>query len=173
MSRRFTFVAALAAMVVFAAPTTTLAGDAFLKLGWIFHPDRGSFSNAWLVSVGSDWGVHPQAFVGLEFQGAYYTDSFMDFVDVKTVPANVFLNFKWKSESEGLRPFVGGGMGMVSNYVRITSVEEDEAEWTKDAGIQFMGGLEFNQRWVIEVLGQKAFDDVRKWNWMFLGGIRW
>jgi hypothetical protein len=173
MPRRYAFVAAVAALVTFAAPTTTLAGDAFLKLGWVFHPDRGSFSNAWLVSVGSDWGVHPQAFVGLEFQGAYYTDTFMNSVDVKTVPANVFLNFKWKSDTEGVRPFVGGGLGMVSSYVRITSAADDDAEWVKDAGIQFMGGVEFGRRWVVEVLGQKAFDDLREWNWMFLGGLRW
>lgn len=174
MSGKFASVAAVAAMLVFAAPTTTLAGDAFLKLGWVFDPDRGSFSNEWIVSVGSDWGFHPQGYFGLEFQGAYYSESTNDpfAVKVKSVPANVFANVKWKSEAEAVRPFVGGGIGLVSSYVKVETSGGEENEWIKDAGFHFMGGVEFSRRWVVEFMGQRIFDSDAAWEWSVLGGIR-
>jgi hypothetical protein len=175
MVRRPAFVAVLVTIAVLAAPASSLAGDAFLKFAYIFHPDRDSFSNSWLISVGSDWGFHPQGFFGLEFQGAYYSEDIGDPVALrlKTVPANVFANFKWKSEAESVRPFVGGGVGLVSAYVKAEAFGEEENEWVKDGGFHFMGGVEFSRRWVVEIMGQRIFESDAEWEWMVLGGIRW
>ena len=175
MVRRPAFVAALVAVAILAAPASSFAGDAFLKFGYIFHPDLGPFSNRWLISVGSDWGFHPQAFFGLEFQGAYYSETINEPVDIKitSVPANVFANIKWKSETEGVRPFIGGGVGLVSSYVKAEAMGNSENEWVKDGGFHFMGGVEFNQRWVVEFMGQRIFDSDAEWNWLVLGGLRW
>jgi hypothetical protein len=154
------------------APTSSFAGDAFLKLGLTFDPDLGSFSNRWFISAGSDWGFHPQGFWGLEFQGAYRSESEGD-IKLQTVPANVFVNFKWKSEAEGVRPYAGGGLGLISSYVKLSVGDESENEWVKDAGFQFMGGVEFNRVFAVELMGQKAFEEDSVWFWSFLFGIRW
>jgi hypothetical protein len=172
MARLWTKVGLISVVALLIAPTTSLAGDAFLKLGLTFDPDPGSFSDSWFVSVGSDWGFHPQVFWGLEFQGAYRSDTFGD-VKIRQVPANVFVNFKWKSELVGVRPYAGGGLGLISTYVRASSPEESDNEWVKDAGLQFMGGVEFSRKLAVELLGQRAFEENAPWVWSFLVGLRW
>lgn len=159
-----------AAMLVF-APTTSFAGDAFLKFGITMHPDLGSFANRWFVSGGSDWGFHPQGFWGLEFQGAYRTEEAAG-ITLTQVPANVLFNLKWKSESDSVRPYVGGGLGLLSSYVKIEGFGESSNEWIKDPGFQFMGGVEFNRQFVVELLGQRTFDTNAEWFWSVLFGIR-
>lgn len=171
MPSRWTQTLVLASALMIAAPATTLAGDAFLKLGITIDPDLGSFSNEWFVSVGSDWGFQDQAFWGLEFQGAYRSEDLGE-VKIKQVPANVFLNFKWKSEAEQVRPFAGGGFGLISSYVRVEGFGGSENEWVKDAGFQFMGGVEFNRAFVVEFMGQRSFDENDVWFWNILFGLR-
>ncbi len=106
------------------APPALLAGDAFLKLGINLNSDLGGFTDRWFASVGSDWGAFgPQGFIGLEFQGAYRSRTEGD-INFKTVPANVFVNVKWKSEQEKIRPYVGGGVGLLSNYVKLSAFGE-------------------------------------------------
>ena len=166
-------VIALAMLVSLAAlPADAQAGDAFLKLGMILHPDVGDIGDRWFVSAGSDWGFHPQGFWGLEFQGAYRSESEEDF-KVTTVPANVFLNFKWKSEAQAVRPYAGGGAGLISSYVKTEDFGDSEHEWVKDAGMQFMGGVEFNRKFAVELLGQRAFEEGAEFYWSVLAGIRW
>jgi hypothetical protein len=172
MARLWTKVGLFVLVATLFAPTTSFAGDAFLKLGLRFSPDPGSFSNAWFVSVGSDWGFHPQGFWGLEFQGAYHSETVAG-IKVSEVPANVFVNFKWKADTEGVRPYMGGGLGLVSSYVTISAAGESEHEWVKDAGFQLMGGVEFNRKFAVELMGQKAFEEDTSWVWSFLFGIRW
>jgi len=172
MMRRCAVLSAVVAAAMLVSPTAALAGDAFLKLGLIFHPDVGGFADRWFVSAGSDWGANDVVFVGLEFQGAYRTDSFLG-IDVTQVPANVFVNVKWKSEEERIRPFAGGGMGLISTYVKSEFMGDDEHEWVKHAGLQLMGGVEFNRQWVVEILGQRELTDGAEFSWSFLGGIRW
>ena len=159
-------------VAILIAPTTALAGDAFLKLGITFDPDLGSFSNQWFVSVGSDWGFHPQGFWGLGFQGAYRNETEAG-IEVTQVPANVFVNFKWKSEAESVRPYAGGGLGLISSYMKVSGFGESENEWFKDPGFQFMGGVEFNRKMAVELLGQKTFEEGSVWFWSFLFGLRW
>ena len=172
MAKLWAKVGVLAVVGILIAPTASFAGDAFLKLGITFDPDLGSFSNKWFVSAGSDWGFHPQGFWGLEFQGAYRSET-EDDIKIVWVPANVFLNFKWKSEAESVRPYAGGGVGLISSYIKASFEGESEHEWVKDAGFQFMGGVEFNRKFAGELLGQKAFEDDAEWFWSVLFGIRW
>lgn len=163
---------AVAAFLILVSPATSRAGDAFLKLGIIVHPDVGDFSDRWFVSVGSDWGFHPQGFWGLEFQGAYRSESAGDF-SVKAVPANVFMNIKWKSEAEAVRPYAGAGVGLVSTYIRAEAFGESDNEWVKDAGFQMMGGIELNRSFAVELLGQRVFEEGAEFSWSLLAGLRW
>ena len=169
--KRWIFLSAVALCLVLVSPAPSFAGDAFLKFGWTFSPDLGGFSNSWLFSGGSDWGFHPQGYWGLEFQGSYRSDSEGSF-KVTTVPANVLVNFKWKSEAESVRPFAGAGIGLISSYVKVEAFGESEHEWVKDAGFQFMFGVELNRSFVIEVLAQQAFDEDAEFHWSLLGGLR-
>jgi hypothetical protein len=150
------------AVAVLLAPANARAGDAFLKLGITFDPDLGRFSNKWFVSVGSDWGFYPQVFWGLEFQSAYRSETEGD-IKVQVVPANVLVNFKWKAETENIRPYAGGGLGLISSYVRTSGFGESEHDWVTDGGFQFMGGVEFSRRFAVD----------STWYWSFLAGIRW
>jgi opacity protein-like surface antigen len=182
MRNRWLVCATLAFAVSLLSPTTLVAGDAFAKFGWFFNPDLGGLGNSWFVSAGADWGVfyEEQGFLGLEFQGAYHDES-AGGVKVSEVPANVLLNFKWKSPSEKVRPYVGAGVGLISSYVKVEALGDSEHEWVKNAGIQFMGGVELNQKFVVELLAQKAFEgdsaDIfahgSELRWAFLAGIRW
>ncbi len=170
--KRWTILVMLTAAVLMSAPAVTLAGDAFLKLGINTNSDLGGFSDRWFASVGSDWGAFgPQGFIGLEFQGAYHSTS-EGGVSVKAVPANVFVNVKWKSEAEEFRPYLGGGVGLVSTYVKVSGFGVTENEWFKDAGFQFMGGLELNRAYVVEFMGQKVFESNTDWLWSVLFGLR-
>lgn len=170
--QRWTIVVISTVAVLMSAPTAILAGDAFLKLGINTNSDLGGFSDRWFASVGSDWGAFgSQGFIGLEFQGAYHSTSEGAF-SVKSVPANVFVNVKWKSEAEAVRPYVGGGVGLVSTYVKISGFGESTNEWFKDAGFQFMGGVEFNRKWAVEFMGQTVFESEPDWLWSVLFGLR-
>jgi hypothetical protein len=169
--KRWFFLPAVAVCLVLASPASSFAGDAFLKFGWTFSPDLGGFSNSWLFSGGSDWGFHPQGYWGLEFQGSYRSESEGSF-KVTTVPANVLVNFKWKSEAESVRPFAGVGFGLVSSYVKVEAFGESEHEWIKDAGFQFMAGVELNRAFVIELLAQRIFEEGAQFQWSLLGGLR-
>jgi len=181
MRRRLIVCATLAIAFSLLSPRTLVAGDAFLKFGWFFNPDVGGIGNSWFASAGADWGIfyEEQGFLGLEFQGAYHSESEGD-VTVSEVPANVLLNFKWKSPSEKVRPYIGAGVGLISSYVKVEFLGESEHEWVKNAGIQFMGGVELNRQFVVELLAQKAFDGDSddlfeggsELRWAFLAGFR-
>jgi opacity protein-like surface antigen len=172
MASRLARVSILVVVAILIAPATSLAGDAFLKLGITFEPDLGDISDKWFISAGSDWGFHPQGFWGLEFQGSYRTET-ENGAKATWVPANVLLNFKWKSEAEEVRPYAGAGVGLISNYFKLSYNGQEESEWIKDAGFQFMGGVEFNRRFAVELMGQRIFEEGADWLWSFLAGIRW
>ena len=171
MPTRWMKATTLAALILVSTPTASFAGDAFLKFGITMHPDLGSFANRWFVSAGSDWGFRPQGFWGLEFQGAYRTEEAAG-IKVTQVPANVLVNLKWKSEADAVRPYFGGGLGLLSSYLKVEGFGEETNEWVKDAGFQFMGGVEFNRKFAVELLGQRTFDTNAEWLWSVLFGIR-
>ncbi len=182
MRTRSVVLATLAFAVSLLSPKTLVAGDAFAKFGWFFNPDVGGIGNSWFASVGADWGIfyEKQGFLGLEFQGAYHSESGGG-ATASEVPANVLLNFKWKSPSEKVRPYVGAGVGLISSYIKFEFLGESDHQWVKNAGIQFMGGVELNQNFVVELLAQKAFEEESgdifenpsELRWAFLAGITW
>lgn len=171
--RRCVPVLALALLVALGSPQAALAGDAFFKGGLLFHPDIGGVGDRWFVSVGSDWGVNPVGFVGLEFQTAYHSDSVSGLASVKSVPANLFVNGKWKSEAERFRPYGGVGFGLVSAIVRSEFLGISDTSYERHAGFQLMGGVEFNRKYLVELLGQRAFVDGAQFGWSIAGGFRW
>lgn len=171
--KRWALAAAMLAATILATSAPATAGDAFFKGGLRFHPDVGDFSDKWFLSIGSDWDVHEQAFVGFELQGAYYSNSISGLGSVNSLPTNIFVNGKWKAPTEGVRPYAGVGLGMVSAYVRTDIGGVTSSEYIRDAGLQLMGGVELNRRFLLELLGQKVFEDGTEFAWSILGGFRW
>ena len=171
--KRWSLILAVVVAASFAGPAGAHAGDAFVKFGYLVHPDVGDIGNRWFVSAGSDWGFRPNTFFGLEFQGAYHTSSISGF-NVQSVPANVLANIKWKSEAYDVRPYVGAGAGLMSAYVRseLPFASDTSHEWVKDAGIQVMAGVEFRRKWTVEVLAQRVFEDQAELAWSILTGVR-
>ncbi len=172
MRRRWRVALGLVALAVLVLPTSALAGDAYIKGGIVLGGNNGAFTNRWFISTGTDWGVTDSAYLGLEFQGAFRSNSTVGNSVVDSVPANLFLNGKWKSNTDDVRPYAGLGFGMVSTYVRSTVNGATTTQYVKDGAFQLMGGVELNQRWVLELLGQHVFQDGAGWRWSFLGGIR-
>jgi len=171
--RRWVAVLALALLASLGTTENALAGDAFFKGGLLFHPDVGGIGDRWFVSVGSDWGVHPMGFVGFEFQSAYHRDSVPEVLSVTSVPANFFVNGKWKSEAERFRPYAGAGFGLVSALVRSEFLGISDTSYESHAGFQLMGGVEFNRKYLVELIGQRAFVDGAQFGWSIAGGFRW
>ena len=154
-------------------PSSALAGDAFLKIGLTVHPDIGGFTDRWLVTAGTDWGFNDNGYLGLELQGAYRSNTAVGSALVDSVPANLFLNGKWKSQMDTVRPYAGVGFGLMSAYVTTEVGGSSSSEYVKDGGLQFMTGIELHEKWVFELLGQKVFQDGSKFNWTLLAGVRW
>ncbi len=160
-------------VVLMVIPGTVYAGDAFLKLGLNISSDGGGFTDRWFVSVGTDWGVADMAYLGLEFQGAYRSNAVVGAAVVDTVPANIFLNGKWKSSSYGVRPYAGLGLGMVSAYVKTEIQGQTFTAYEKDGAFQLMAGVEFHRKWILELVGQRVFRDNADFRWAIAGGFRW
>ena len=160
-------------VVLMVLPGTVYAGDAFLKLGLNIHSGGGGFTDRWFVSAGTDWGVADMAYLGLEFQGAYRSNTVVGAAVVDTVPANIFLNGKWKSSSRGVRPYAGLGLGMVSAYVKTEILGQTFTTYEKDAAFQLMAGVELHRKWILELLGQHVFRDNADFRWSIAGGFRW
>ena len=171
--KKWRFVLAILAAATIASPALTFAGDAFFKGGLTFHPDVGGVGERWFISLGSDWSFHPMGFIGVEFQSAYHSSSALGIASVKTVPVNLLLNGKWKSQGEAVRPYAGVGVGLVSSYVRTEFLGVTDDSYVKDAGFQLMGGVELNRKWLVELLGQRVLEDGAEFSWSILGGIRW
>lgn len=114
------------------------AGDAFFKGGIMLRPDGDiDFKHKWRLSFGSDYMKWDQIGAGFEIHVAYSSED----IDDETfyyIPLNVFVNVKYKTATEGIRAFGGGGIGMLSqlNF-------NGDSEWFKRAGIHAMGGAEF------------------------------
>lgn len=172
MKRWFLTVTLVTAAIV-ATPRSSLAGDAFLKVGLTMHPDVGGFTDRWFLTLGSDWGFADTGFLGLEFQGAYRSNAAVGNALVDSVPANVFLNGKWKAETDAVRPYAGLGFGMMSTYVRTEVNGLTSSTYVKDGGFQLMTGLELHRKWAFELLAQRVFLDGARFHWSFVVGRVW
>lgn len=172
MTGRWKMAVTLAVAMLLLAPTGALAGDAFLKIG-ITLSDVGGFTDRWFVSLGSDWGFADTGYLGLEFQGAYRSNTQVAGALVDSVPGNVFLNGKWKGSRGDIRPFAGLGFGMMSAYVRTEFLGQTQSKFVKDGGMQLMAGIELHEKWIFELQGQRVFLDGASFNWAILAGRTW
>ncbi len=173
MLQRWLVGLALVAAVVLATPTPALAGDVFLKVGLTMNRVVGGFTDRWFVSLGSDFGFADTGYLGLEVQGAYRSNTQIGPALVDSIPANLFLNGKWKSESDTVRPFAGLGFGMMSTFVSAEVNGLTTSTYVKDGGVQLMGGIELHRKWVFELLAQRVFLDGAQFRWSIVAGRVW
>ena len=164
---------ALVTATALATPNASLAGDAFLKIGLTMHPDVGGFTDRWFLSLGSDWGFADTGFLGLDFQGAYRSNTVAGSAVVDSIPANIFINGKWKADTDTVRPYAGLGFGMMSTYVRTELNGFSTNTYVKDGGFQFMTGIELHRKWAFELLAQRVFLDGAPYHWSFVVGRVW
>lgn len=161
-------------------PAISQASDGFLKGGFILHPSNVdtllgnadiSLSDRWLVAFGSDYVAADQFSIGFELQTAYYSDDTFD-PTIRTVPLNLFANVKYKGPFGGVRPYVGGGLGLISLFFNAS-----DSEYIHDFGYHIMGGIELGREdgaaLVLEIQGQQKFSgDVNPFNIIFFAGVK-
>jgi hypothetical protein len=178
MSSRWARFGVLAIVVTLVLPATTFAGDAFVKLGINLATsqdmaDLGGFADRWFFSGGTEWGwIEERGFVGFDIQTAVHS---MDFTGgtVRVVPFNLFGTVKWKSAAQTVRPYAGGGVGLMSQWVKVEDTMGNSAQdYFSDTGMEFMGGVEFDRKFVTEFMGQKVFQDGAPWLYSVLFGYR-
>jgi hypothetical protein len=150
------------------------AGDAFLKGGIMLKPDGDiDFKHKWRISFGSDYMNWDQLGVGFEVQMAYSSEDISD-ETYHYIPLNIFINVKYKTATEGVRPFGGGGVGLLS-----TLAFDGGSNWFKRAGIHAVGGVEFGSleesAFVIELQLIKPIsgDEPKDTEVHFYAGIKW
>jgi hypothetical protein len=149
--------------------SSAMAGDAFFRGGVIFHPRDIGLEGRWRIDFGSDYPVNyaETVFLGFEAQTSVYRADVL--ADTATViPANGFINVKVKSSKVGLRPYGGGGMGLLSNFVLLSG----GSEWSKDFGFQLLGGVELG-RLSLELQMQRAFESGAPTSWGAYAGFVW
>ena len=156
-----------------ATPTPSWAGDAFIKVGLTMHPDVGGFTDRWFLTLGSDWAFADTGFLGLEFQGAYRSNAAVGAAVVDSIPANLFLNGKWKADTDTVRPYAGLGFGMMSSYIRTEVNGLTSDTYVKDGGFQLMTGIELHRKWAFELLARRVFLDGAQFHWSFVVGRVW
>lgn len=153
------------------------AGEAFFKGGYFFSPSSlGDAGDKWFVALGSDYDLSDVGYLGFEIQGAYRSNTVPGVASLKTIPVNALVTGKWKMDREKIRPFAGGGLGLVSAVVRTSSqtpLLASNTTYVRNAGIQLQGGAEFNDKWLAEFVGQRSFATGAQWSWGFAGGLRW
>ncbi len=122
-----------------ATSTPAFAGDAFLKGSIMFQPRDAHISDRWLLSFGSDYPLNlsETGFLGFELATAFYREPLGN-SSLYVVPAHGFINGKFKAPTFGIRPYVGGGLGMVS----FVSIFEGKSSWDQEAAMHFIGGIE-------------------------------
>ena len=157
-------------MVLFSLVASSAgAGDAFFRGGIIFHPRDISFEGRWRADLGSDYPVNfaETLFLGFELQTSVYRADIL--VETLTaVPANGFLNVKVKSSRIGLRPYGGGGMGLLSNFIFFSG----GSEWGKAFAYQLLGGIEWG--WLsLELQMQRALESGAQTHWGAYAGFVW
>ena len=144
------------------------AGDAFLRAGAIFHPRDVGFEGRWRVSFGSDYPVNlgETVFVGFEAQTSVYRQDVVGGGTATFVPLNGLVNVKVKASALDVRPYGGGGIGLLSQFSQIQS----DFEWDNDLGFQLLGGIELG-RLNLELQLQRAFQSGAETSFAFFVGF--
>lgn len=182
MSSRWARFGVLAIVVTLVVPATTFAGDAFVKLGINLATsedmaDLGGIADRWFFSGGTEWGwIEERGFVGFDIQTAVHS---MDVTGgtIRTVPLNLFGTVKWKSPDQVIRPYAGGGYGLMSYWFRAEDTAGNSFnEYLKGTGFEFMGGVEFDRKFVTEFMGQRPLTNTDElgdaWLYSVLFGYR-
>lgn len=159
---------ALVLTLAFAIPGT-VGADTSLKGGFILHPTDRDFSDRWLVtfSIESPLNIQETFFWGIELQSALY--SIAEGRETSTVvPANGFLNLKWRADKFVSRPYAGAGLGMVTDFI----FADAGNSWNRQVGIHFFGGIEYG-RLVAELQMQRRFVEGDSFSYILLFGIVW
>ena len=154
MSQR---ISSAAVAVVFLTLWSTLAGagDAFLRGGVIVSPRDIEFEGRWRIGFGSDYPVNFEEtiYVGFELQTSVFRQDVADTPRTATLfPANGFINVKYKSGNIGVRPYGGGGLGLISTFILLSGAND----WKSDFGFHLVGGVELG-RLSVELQLQRPF----------------
>jgi len=147
--------AALALVLLASWSAPAAAGDAFLRGGVIFAPRDIGFEGRWRVGFGSDYPVNftETIFVGFEIQTSAYRQDVAETTRTATLfPANGFINVKYKSGNIGVRPYGGGGLGLISTFVLLSGGND----WSSEFGFHLVGGVELGS-FSIELQMQRPF----------------
>jgi len=135
--------------------TPAAAGDAFFRGGIIFAPRDIGFEGRWRLGFGSDYPVNfgETVYVGFELQTSAYRQDVAESDRTATLfPSNGFINVKYKSGNIGVRPYGGGGIGLISTFVLLSGGND----WNSDLGYHLVGGVELN-RFSVEFQMQRPF----------------
>lgn len=172
MIRRLTIIS-LVLFILF-LQAYTHAGDAFFKGGIMLKPDGDiDFKHKWRLSFGSDYMKWDQIGAGFEIQLAYSSEDIVN-ETFYYIPLNVFVNVKYKTATEGIRAFGGGGIGMLSKLIF-----DGDSTWYKRIGIHAVGGAEFGSleqtAFVVELQLIKPIsgDEPKDTEVLLLAGIKW
>ena len=163
--------AVLAVFLVALGSTSVDAGDAFLRGGVIFQPRDIGFEGRWRAAFGSDYAVNfgETIYVGFELQTSVYRQDVLDSPRTATLfPANGFVNVKYKSGNIGVRPYGGGGLGLISTF-RLLSGNND---WESEMGFHVMGGIELS-RFSVELQLQRPFASDSEMTYAVYAGFVW
>ena len=165
--------ALLALIILFPGRPITCYGEGFIKAGFVFSPADDELADRWLLSGGGDFSPASSLYVGFELAGGFYTDRISAFETIQTAPINAFLNMKYKAPRNGVRPFAGFGLGLVS----LLRSRGDRQNYNADLGFHFMTGLEFGalsgNAFLVELQGQKNLtQNGSPFAWIALAGLR-
>lgn len=162
-------VAAMLTAVVLSPANPVFAGDAFVKGGVILHPRDIGFEGRWRAAFGSDYAANfaETLFIGFELQTSVYRQDLAEGGPTATIlPANGFVNVKYKSTGLRTRPFGGGGLGLISRF----QFASGDTTWDRNFGFHLLGGVELGHL-VLELQLQKGFDSEIATEWAAYAGF--
>lgn len=162
---------AVVTMGLFTLAAPASAGDAFFRGGLILQPRDVGIEGRWRASFGSDYAVNfdETVFVGFELQTSVFRQDVADTDATATiVPGNGFINVKVKSGNLEVRPYGGGGVGLLSDFFFVGG----GTEWVKDAGFHLLGGVELG-RFSVELQLQRLFEEGADTIWTAYAGFVW
>ena len=160
---------AAVALLFLSLAARSSAGDAFLRGGVIFHPRDLELAGRWRANFGSDYAVNysQTIFVGFEVQSSVFRQDVAGGMRTATlIPANVFVNVKYKSGTIGARPYGGGGIGLINKFVILAG----DNSWSHNMGFHLLGGVELGAL-SLELQLERAFESGPGTSYAFYVGF--
>lgn len=170
-SRSLSALALLVLAMAVVRPNECSAGDAFLRGGLILSPGGIDSAARWRLAFGSDYPVNfdETLFAGFEGQLSAYRQDVVGVDRTATFfPANAFVNVKYKSGGLGVRPYGGGGIGLVGSFLLLSGGND----WSRDLGFHVLGGVELG-RLGLELQLQRAFASGADTTFTAYAGFVW